>query len=317
MVFSLKTLLSVASIVGVSSLIPFTSAHAYSVNFNNGDFESPVNFNDRLGWEGVGDTSRLGTYSTVAPFDTNQGVITTACPGTSFPTGECRDNRNDDTTTTLGQFNNSGNDQISASVEAAGNLQSLLGLSSNSLSIPREIDGVVFDGTNGNPLITRTPKEGSALYQDITITDDGSSINNFTLNFNWDFLTNDGAVNNDPFSFVGDQDFAFVSITGNGVEELYLLEDSTGNIPTVASNATDFATNTAPYAPYLSEELALTPGTYRVGFGVLDVDGTDRSSALLVDNFAVQEVPFEFSPAFGLLFMAGFFGLHYFRRPSR
>ena len=214
MVFSLKTLIALASItgtVGMSSLMTFDSAHAYSVNFNNGGFEDPINFNDTSfadGWEGAGDISVQGTYSTVAPCpndagNTLQGVITTACPGTSQP-GECLNNRNDDTTTTLGQFNNSGNDQISSSVEIANNLQSILGLSNNSLAIPREIDGVPLTDTEGNPLF-RTPKEGSAIYQDIAITDDGSSVNNFTLNFNWDFLTNDGT------DILGDQDFAFVS----------------------------------------------------------------------------------------------------------
>ena len=317
MVFFPQTLASLGIITGAfgfSSLISLHSAHAYSVNFENGGFEDPINFNDTSfadGWEGAGDTSRLGTYSTVAPLDTQQAVITTACPGTS-QTGECLDNRNDDTTTTLGQFNNSGNDQVSASLEAANNLQGVLGLSHNAFSLPREIGGVLFDGTNGNPLITRTPKEGSALYQDITITDDGSSIDNFTLHFNWDFLTNDGATE------LGNQDFAFVSITGNGVEEIYVLEDSTGALPLVAPDATDFANLTAPSAAYVSEELALTPGTYRVGFGVVDVDGTARSSALLVDNFAVREVPFDFSPRFGLFLIGGLFGFHYFRSlPSR
>ena len=236
MVFSRKTLISLASITGVvgfSSFIAINSAHAYSVNFENGGFESSVDFNNNSGWEGAGDTSSLGNYSTVAPIDTKQGVITTACPGTS-QTGECLNNRNDDTTTTLGQFNNSGNDQISASVEAVNNLQSILGLSNNSLAIPREIDGVPLTDTEGNPLF-RTPKEGSALYQDITVSSGGAN-NPFTLNFNWDFLTNDGA------DILGDQDFAFVSITNDsGFEEIFILEDSTGTIPTVASDATDFA----------------------------------------------------------------------------
>ena len=69
-----------------------------------------------------------------------------------------------------------------------------------------------------------------------------------------------------------------------------------------------------PYAAYVSNELALTPGNYRVGFGVVDVDGTDRSSALLVDNFDMREVPFEFSPSTGLLLIASFWGINYFRR---
>ena len=312
MVFVPQNLLSwigVTSLVGLSSFLSLPSASAYSVNFNNGGFEDPINLNDGLGWDGAGDTASLGTYSTVSPFDAQQGVITTACPGTSFPTGECQNNRNDDPTSTLGQFNISGNDQLSASVEAVANLQSLLGLSSNSLSIPRTIDGVRFDGTNGNPLITRTPKEGSALYQDITVTDNGSSIHNFTLDFDWDFLTNDGAT------VLGDQDFAFVSISGNGLEEIFILEDSSGAIPALAPDATDLANLTSPYAAYVSSELSLTPGTYRVGFGVLDVDGTDRSSALLIDNFSVREVPFDFSPSSGLALVSSlWFFLRFLRQ---
>ena len=142
----------------------------------------------------------------------------------------------------------------------------------------------------------------------------GGENNPFTINFDWNFLTNDGA------DLLGDQDFAFVSITGDNLEEIYILEDSTGPIPTVGAGATDFANPTVPYTAYVSEELALTsidgvtPGTYRVGFGVIDVDGTDRSSALLVDNFALREVPFDFSPGLGLLLMSGLFGINYFRR---
>lgn len=314
MVFSLKSFLSFFSLtglVGFTSLIPLDSAHGYAVDLQNPGFEDPINFNDNLGWEGVGDISLQGTYSTIAPSpvtvdNTLQGVITNACPGTA-QTGECLNNRNDDSTTTLGQFNNSGNDLISASVEAPNNLQSILGLSNNAFSLPREIDGTRFDGTNNTSLITRTPKEGSALYQDITITDDASSINNFTLDFHWNFLTNDGATD------LGDQDFAFVSITGNGLEEIYVLEDSTGPLPVVAPEATDLANLTSPYAAYVSEELALSPGTYRVGFGVVDVDGTARSSALLVDNLAVREVPWDFSPSSALFWLSALFGFHFFR----
>jgi hypothetical protein len=51
---------------------------------------------------------------------------------------------------------------------------------------------------------------------------------------------------------------------------------------------------------------------YVLGFGVVDVDGTDRSSALLLDN--VEAVPFEFSPSLGLILVAGMFGCDRLRR---
>ena len=35
------------------------------------------------------------------------------------------------------------------------------------------------------------------------------------------------------------------------------------------------------------------------------MDGIDRTSGLLLDNFMVEEVPFEFSPTLGLLIVGG------------
>ena len=45
----------------------------------------------------------------------------------------------------------------------------------------------------------------------------------------------------------------------------------------------------------------LIPGQtydYRVGFGVVDVDGLERTSTLLIDD--IEAVPFDFSPTLGL-----------------
>jgi len=302
---------SIASFLTLTNIIIANSAQAYSVNFTNGDFQNSVNFNNGFGdgWDGAGNTTLEGTYSNVAPYpvdisNTVQAAITTACPST-IQTGECLDNdgnglpRNDDSPTSAGTFNESNNDQISASIETTNNLQSILGLSDNAFSIYRKIGSVTYDGTKGNPVLRRTPKEGSAIYQDITITPDGNA-NDFVLKFNWDFLTNDGAGD------LGNKDFGFVSITNNsGFEQIFTLEDSTGAIPTLAPNQTNFATNTSAYAPYTSSNLSLTPGTYRVGFGVMDVDGVGYSSGLLVDNFGVEQVPFEFSPTLGLLIVGG------------
>ncbi|AFZ37588.1 hypothetical protein Sta7437_4111 [Stanieria cyanosphaera PCC 7437] len=312
MSISVKNLIritSIASFLGLTNIIIVSPTQAYSVTFSNGDFEEPVDFSNGFGdgWEGAGNISLQGTYSSVAPYNANQAVITTACPNT-IQTGECLDDdgdtlpRNDDSPTPVGTFNVSGEDQISASLENTNNLQSILGLSDNAFSIYRKIGGVTYDGTNGNPVLRRTPKEGSAIYQDITIGNDGDPID-FFIKFNWDFLTNDGAGD------LGNKDYGFISITSSsGYEQVFVLEDSTGNIPTLDSNDTDFATNTDPYAAYTSSNLTLTPGTYRVGFGVIDVDGVSNSSALLVDNFNVQQVPFEFSPTLGLFIIGGLFG---------
>ena len=150
----------------------------------------------------------------------------------------------------------------------------------------------------------RIPKEGSAIFQDIQIVDNGNPTDTL-ITFNWDFLTNDGGGS------LGDKDFGFFSISGNGVEEVIVLEDSTGSIPTASEP--DFANNTNTYQPY-SSQIDLEPGNYRVGFGVVDVDGSGYSSAFAVDNFNAQEVPFDFSPTTGLGLVAGLIGFHRLRR---
>ena len=310
----------IASLVGTINVIASNSAQAYSLSFSNGNFESSTDtLSNGTGWEGTGSTTIRGTYSGVDPFpnspgNTRQGVITTGCPST-IQSGECLDvdgdgqPRNDDSPTAAGTYNLLGQDQISASPETA-DLQQELGLSANALSIFRTIDGVTYDGTNGNPVLRRTPKEGSAIFQDLTLDDNGSNITDFVFSFDWDFLTNDGSGD------LGNKDFGFFSISGNGIEEVFVLEDSTGDISSLNSGDTNFATNTNTYATYTSEPLTLTntAGTYRVGFGVVDADGVSYSSGLLVDNFTVEEVPFDFSPTAGLGLVAGIFGFTHLRR---
>ncbi len=296
------------SLLSITNLIVLDSAQAYYVNFANGDFQdSGDTLNNGSGWEGTGSTDIRGTYSTIDPFpndaaNTLQGVITTACPGT-IQTGECTDDdnnslpRNDDAPTSAGTFNLLGQDQIGATNNIPA-LQTALGLSANAFSIPREVGDTPILDSEGNPLY-RTPKEGSAIYQEITVLPGGDPAG-VLLEFNWDFLTNDGEGSE------GDKDFGFISISGSGYEQVIVLEDSTGTIPT--ASGTDFATNTAPYAAYVSE-VPLAPGDYVVAFGVVDVDGVSNSSALLIDNFSAREVPFDFSPSTGLLLMTGVFGI--------
>ena len=299
------------SFIGTVNVLYSNSAQAYSITFDNGDFENST------GWQGAGSADIRGTYSGIAPTGSGQGVITTGCPGTIQTGGVCSDSdgdgqpRNDDSS--AGTYNlldgdDNGQDQISASPEIA-DLQTSLDLSPNSLSTFRTIDGVTYDGTDGNPVLRRTPKEGSAIYQDITITDDGSSVNDFILSFDWDFATNDGSGD------LGGKDFGFFSIAGNGVEEVFVLEESTGDVVTPSDN--DFATNPNTYDKYTSDPLTLDPGTYRVGFGVVDADGVSYSSGLLADNFSAQEVPFEFSPAAGIGLVATFLCLNRLRDKNK
>ena len=304
-------------LIGTVNIFYINPVRAYSLTFENGDLETTSDtLNNDTGWEGLGSADIRGTYSGVSPFDSRQGVVTTGCPGTIQTGGECSDSdndgqpRNDDFPTDAGTYNLQGQDLFSASPEATENLQNSLGLSDNALSIQREIDGTPLFETNGDPMY-KLPKEGSAIYQDITVTDDGSSVNDFILSFDWDFATNDGSGD------LGGKDFGFFSISGIGVEEVFVLEESTGNIATLDSGDTNFATNPNTYDNYTSEALSLEPGTYRVGFGVVDVDGVNRSSALLVDNYSAREVPFEFSPAAGIGLVATFLCLNRLRDKNK
>ena len=303
-------------LIGTVNIFCSNPVRAYSLTFDNGDLETSDSLNNGTGWEGLGSADIRGTYGGVAPFpdsvdNTRQGVVTTGCSST-IQTGECTDSdgdgqpRNDDSPTSPGTYN-LGQDLFSASPEATGNLQTSLGLSNNALTFQREINGTPLFETNGDPMY-KLPKEGSAIYQDITITDDGSSINDFVLSFDWDFTTNDGSGD------LGGKDFGFFSISGNGVEEVFVLEESTGDLATLNSGDTDFAYNNNDYTSYTTDPLSLGVGTYRVGFGVVDADGVSYSSGLMFDNLTAAEVPFEFSPSLGLISMAGIFSLMRLRR---
>ncbi|VEP17956.1 conserved hypothetical protein [Hyella patelloides LEGE 07179] len=290
-----------ASLFSLGNLITLDSANAYSITpVINGDFQSYTSLDGSAGWTGTGSTNIGGTYSGVDFNGTNQGIITTACPNGGTNT-LCLNNRDDDpASTTTGTFNLRTQDQISASPEIA-TLQTQLGLSANDFSIRREIDGTPLSDTEGNPLY-RLPKEGSAIFQDITITNDNNR--NTQITFNWDFLTNDGAGS------LGDKDFGFISIANPSdptFEPIVIkLEDSTGSI--IGPNGDDYGSLTDTYNDGFSDDFDLASGTYRVGFGVIDVDGVGNSSALLIDEFGAKEVPFEFTPAAGVGLVLGLIG---------
>ena len=291
---------SLATVASFAGLIAANPASAMDLFLNSG-------FEDGLdNWDILGDTSTQSSFQGIDPLGGDrQGLLTTSCPATPFASGECFDTQN---TSNFRQddpvggnsnrtFNSSGRDQGDANgnnFNQNGNLQNFLGLPSNSLNIPRQ--GSAIGGT-------RTPKEGSAIRQTITV-EDGSIIT-----FNWNHLTNDGT---DPI--FGNQDYSFVTIYNTEDDRadrtIQVLGDSTGDITSpIDESQTDFE-KVDGYRFFSSQ--ALDAGTYVVGAGVVDVDGTGISSGLLLDDFEV--VPFDFSSTTGLFFVTGVFGLSRLRR---
>lgn len=310
-----KILTRITTITGltIGSLLFIDAAQAFTITYGdnnsldgNSGFESG-SFNNRDSvpqtvWNSIGDAEVGSTYKTVAPnTGTYQGIITTACSATA--TTECVDSsgnttsRNDDNPATAGIYNTSGNEPVSASVEIS-TLQDFLGLSAGTLQIARE---------NGTIQGTRTPKEGSAITQTFTASDA------FNLSFDWNFLTNDGKSDR-----LGDQDFGFVTIYDNnsdiGDRNIIVLDDSSSSSNIGSEpNGNEYLTE-GTYEAYTFDQ-TFPAGSYTLGYGVVDVDGTDRSSALLVDNISMQEqVPFDFSPSAGLALVASMFGLNRLRR---
>lgn len=287
---------SLAFFLSLSSL----SANAFTVDFQNTDFE-----NDFTNWNTTGDASIQQTLQGINPVGgNNQALITTSCPNTPFAAGECFDTQNpsqfrqdDPTSNNDRTFNFSGLDLTDANGNnSPNNLQGFLGLEPNSLNIART--GGIIPGF-------RTPKEGSAITQTLTVDEP------FILTFDWNYLTNDGT--NTTF---GNQDYSFLTFysqdSNPGDRTVEILGDSTGTINTpIPDTQTDFE-KVGGYMSYDSG--VLQPGTYVVGLGVVDVDGTGISSGLLLDNFAIQEVPFDFSATTGLGIVAGVFGLVRLRR---
>ena len=281
-----------------SSFLLINSAAAFSVTFANGGFE-----NNYDSWTTTGDASIQSTFQTISPTaDTYQALITNACH-------DCVDDtnssllRNDDPDTDVSTFNYSDINPV-ASTTGVPSLQNALNLDSDAFSIFVEDGDTVFNS------FERTPKEGSGILSDtFTVSD------TFTLSFSWNYLTNDGGSTG-----LGDRDFGFVTIysvdalgepvnffaTKDGYSQIDVLADSTGTTPTVTGNSFDTVSG---YSTYTSE--ALPAGDYRIGYGVVDVYNKERSSALLVDNLiftAAADVPLEFSPALGLIFMGSIFG---------
>jgi len=310
-----KSILFISSVtVGglIFNLINVSSVAAFNVTFDNPGFEgtiTPVDLNNATGWRGTGDAYIDNTtgFSQVNPVTGNsQALITTG-----------RHTVVDDPNTSISTFNFSGSDPVTATTDSnAASLQDFLGVSPGALSISRS--------GSADDTLFRTSKEGSGIYQDFTVSftqaDIDTGYNIFELDFNWAYLSNDGVVD----SRLGEQDFSFFTVydTSSSIGDRTIeVLDSSGGTVNVPHSGNDFQdVNTTQYDPnntytYISPAIT-APGTYnyRVGFGVADVDGLDRTSSLLVDNLGVRQVPFKFSPTGGIAVVLGLIGLHRWQR---
>lgn len=266
---------SLLGFLGMGSLALISPVQASVIT--NGGFET----GDFTGWMTTGDTSVQGTFDRslqfgpiLPPGGNFQAVLTTGCPAATI--GICQD-RNEDQNAPQGTYNYSGNSVTQADPSLEPALQTFLGLDSNGLSIPDNIDQFL-------------PKEGSAIKQTIT------SPTPFQISFKYNFLSNDG-----DDEIFGPNDYGFVTIhredvTGT-VADVIVLEQST-NVPRtgfpsdpVPPNG-DYSYDNQPYDMFMSQ--VLPAGTYTLGIGVVDGYDRDSTSALLIDQIEktnITQVP--------------------------
>lgn len=306
---SFKLIASIGSFAFASTIfstwIDITPANAFGVTFDNSGFEDLTEYNH---WSTTGDASIQNNTFQVNPVQgSSQALITTG-----------RSSIVDDPNTSAGTFNFSGSNPVTATSDSnAAALQDFLDISPGSLSIFRS-------GSADNTKF-RTAKEGSAIFQDIEVTFTQEDINLgnniFAIDFNWAHLSNDGLVD----SRLGEQDFSFFTVydISSAVDDrtINLLGSSGGSVDVPHTSGGDFQdVNTAQYDvnnsyTYVSEPVTDTlTHTYRVGFGVVDVDGLDRTSGLLLDNLNARQVPFDFSPSAGIGVVLSMIGLNFLKR---
>ncbi|NEQ74936.1 MAG: hypothetical protein F6K23_18970 [Okeania sp. SIO2C9] len=257
-VFRGISLLPVATL-SLLSLGTLASKPVQAAAFNNGSFESEF-----TGWMTTGDVSTVSTFNGFDPTDGSfQALLTTAVT------------IRDDDGVGNGAYNFSGTDATLAIVnddvdgQPQALLQAFLGLDNDALQIDTPI--TAFTG------IQLDSKEGSAIKQSFSFEHD------FNLSFDWKFLTNDG---NTTGLFPLPADRAIVTIFDGTGTVIETFAQSEGNFPAPGSL-------TSPEFDKKSQgtfSKALAAGDYTVGIAVYDLDGTDKTSALLIDNVVVDKL---------------------------
>lgn len=131
-----------------------------------------------------------------------------------------------------------------------------------------------FLGLEAGSLTTLGVTEGSAIKQTITLNAGDK------ISFSWNFLSDQDPQEADY------NDFSFFVF--NGLTQIADTEDAIND---------NFFTRLSRETGYQTTSITVqTPGTYTLGFGVVDVDRTGNgdtavNSALLIDNITVTPVP--------------------------
>lgn len=236
------------SVFGLSTFAFATPS--YAASFSNGSFEN--NLDD---WMTAGDVSVQGTFDGSSPTDgSSQVLLTTGSTVTQ-----------DEQPLPVGTYNFSGNDIVSTQFPGF-DLQAFLGIDPDALDVASNFPG-----------LNLSPNEGSAIKQSF------SSDTDFSVSFDWNFLTNDGDV---P-GLSSTRDYAFVILTKDGEAPIVqTLDSSSGDFPS-SLNGINFNQQSGLNA---FDSGLLSAGDYHLAFGVVDISGTDKTSALLVDNVFVDRV---------------------------
>lgn len=147
----------------------------------------------------------------------------------------------------------------SGSVATDSTLESGLGLTSGRLD--------TLDGGTAPSAVN-----GTAIFQTVTGVVAGDE-----LRFDWQFLTNENAA------FLGNNDFAFWSLTGatNPQPGAVLAKALTSQTPTESAG---FSYKSSPDSVSFVFSAA---GDFKLGFGVVNVQSSTSDSALLVDNVRI------------------------------
>ena len=169
-----------------------------------------------------------------------------------------------------------------------------------------------FLGLSGTDLADLAPNgdptQGAIIFQNFDASQFGSQ--GAQLTFSWNFLTDEavGSLN---------QDFAFVSVTGNGLTFLQMLsfvddpnlqpgDNDTTNVLGLNFGGLNGRQIALPTPGYQTATFTISPtgiptGSYILGFGVLDANSTTNNSILYIDAVSLTQLPEPSSIAFLVL----------------
>lgn len=190
----------------------------------------------------------------------------------------------------LSTLPNNGFDDQGAPLGGAGPFSGTNAVTANSLatSLGMSLAEINLLSPSGNPAF-----QGSGVYQDFTI------FVPLTMSFDWNFLTNETIPTGTYTDFLF---WALMPMGGGAPVASGMLSNTGSTAPFVGSGAASFLYETG-YQSTFSYNIT-APGSYRLAFGVVDVQDDNYTSGALIDNLVF--VP---EPATALMLGIGLFGL--------